>query len=171
MLQELTAEIEATARAVANDIHTALPGEVVSYDAGKCTATVKPVGKFTTSDGTELDYPTITEAPVLFPFCQNAGVGMVFPVKKGDSCLIIISEVELDAWRSGAEPEGPLRFDLTSAVIIPGLMEGGSGASGRASRDNAVVITAGDTELSVSDSGVRIKGDLTVDGTVRSKSG
>ena len=31
MLQEVTAEIEKTAKAVVNEIHTALPGEIVSF--------------------------------------------------------------------------------------------------------------------------------------------
>lgn len=183
MLQELTSEIEQTAKAVVNEIHTALPGEIVSYNAGAGTATVKPIGKYVTSDEKELDYPTITDAPVCFPFCQNAGVGIFFPVKKGDSCIIIISEVELDAWRSGAESEGSLRFDLTSAMVIPGLLDGGSGVSERASKENAVIVTAGDTTLTVSgdgckvdtgltvlsvdDGGVKIKGNLTVTGDVK----
>lgn len=180
MLQEFTSEIERTARAVVDGIHTAMPGEIVSYNAG--TATVQPVGKYITSDGAELNYPKITECPVCFPFCQNAGVGIAFPVKKGDSCIIIISEVELDAWRSGAASEGSLRFDLTSAMVIPGLLEGGSAASEKASKENAVILTAGDVEVSVSgngcridtgstvmdvtDSGVAIKGNVTVKGTV-----
>lgn len=80
MLQEVTAEIEKTAKAVVNEIHTALPGEIISFDGGM--ATVKPIGKYVTSDGVKLDYPTITEAPVIFPFCQSSGVGIAFPVKK-----------------------------------------------------------------------------------------
>ena len=181
MLQELTAEIEKTAKAAVNDIHTALPGEIISFTDG--TATVKPVGKYVTSDGTALDYPVITEAPVCFPFCQNAGVGFAFPVKPGDSCIIIISEVELDAWRSGAESEGSLRFDLTSAMVIPGLLEASCGAAVRATAQNAAIITAGDAEMAVSDSGckvsvgstvlnvtedgVSVKGNLTVAGDVK----
>ena len=186
MLQEFTAEIEQTAKAVVNEIHTALPGEIVSYNAGVGTATVKPIGKYVTSDGKELNYPTITEAPVCFPFCQNAGVGIAFPVKKGDSCIIIISEVELDSWRSGADSEGSLRFDLTSAMVIPGLLEGGNEASEKAAKENSVIVTAGDVTLSVSgdgckvdtgstvmnitDDGVSIKGNLTVTGDVKAGS-
>ena len=67
MLQEVTAEIEKTAKAVVNEIHTALPGEIVSFDGA--TATVKPIGQYVTSDGVSLSYPTITEAPVCFPYC------------------------------------------------------------------------------------------------------
>lgn len=186
MLQEFTAEIEQTAKAVVNEIHTALPGEIVSYNAGAGIATVKPIGKYVTSDGKELNYPTITEAPVCFPFCQNAGVGIAFPVKKGDSCIIIISEVELDSWRSGADSEGSLRFDLTSAMVIPGLLEGGNEASEKAAKENSVIVTAGDVTLSVSgdgckvdtgstvmnitDDGVSIKGNLTVTGDVKAGS-
>lgn len=182
MLQEFTQEIENTARAVVNDIHTALAGEIVSYNPGAGTATVKPCGSFVTSDGKSLKYPTITEAPVIFPFCQSAGVGMAYPVKAGDSCIIIISEVELDSWRSGGGSNGSLRFDLTSAMVIPGLLEGGCQASQKASQENAVIITAGDvtvkvsdngckidtgsTILDVTDSGVSIKGNVTVQGTV-----
>ena len=182
MLQEFTSEIEQTARAVVNDIHTAMPGEIISYNAGAGTASVKPVGKFVTSDNKELAYPTITECPVCFPFCQNAGVGVAFPVKKGDSCIIIISEVELDSWRSGADSEGSLRFDLTSAMVIPGLIKGWSAASEKAEKENAVILTAGDVEVAVSrngckidsgstvmnitNSGVSIKGNVTVQGTV-----
>ena len=46
MLQEVTAEIEKTAKAVVNEIHTALPGEIVSFDGA--TATVKPIGQYVT---------------------------------------------------------------------------------------------------------------------------
>lgn len=182
MLQEFTQEIEETAQAIVNEVHTAMPGEIISFDAEGGVATVKPSGRFVTSDGKELDYPVITEAPVAFPFCQSAGVGIVFPVKKGDSCIIIISEVELDAWRSGAESEGSLRFDLTSAMVIPGLLDGGSDLAEKASTNNAVIIGGGDVEVSVSgdevkvytgstkfeitDIGVSILGNLKVNGSI-----
>lgn len=182
MLQELTEGIEETAAAVVNDIHTAMPGEIVSFDAGSVTASVKPVGKFLTSDGDELDYPLITEVPVVFPICQQIGAGLAFPVKKGDSCIIIISEVELDAWRSGAESEGALRFDLTNAVAIPGLLKGGSALAAKAVNQNAVMIgtsgaevgvfgdcvrirTAG-AQLEVSESGITAGGNLKVNGNI-----
>ena len=118
MLQEVTAEIEKTAKAVVNEIHTALP--------------------------------TITEAPVIFPFCQSSGVGIAFPVKKGDSCIILVSEVELDAWRTGSDSLGSLKFDLSSAMVIPGLLEKSYEPMIRASSGNAVItgaIKAGSVSL------------------------
>jgi hypothetical protein len=182
MMQEFVQQIEETARAVVDDIHTALPGTVVSFDPGKGTATVKPNGKYLTADRKTLEYPQITDVPVVFPFCQTAGVGIAYPVLKGDSCLIVVSEVELDEWRSGAESEGSLRFDLTSAMCIPGLLEGGGSIISKACSNNAVIVGAGDvevmvsdsgavvtsgnTKMTVSDAGVAISGDLNVDGNI-----
>lgn len=182
MMQELVQQIEETARAAVDGIHTAVPGTIVSFDQARGTAAVRPAGKLSTADGRKLDYPQLTDVPVVFPCCQAAGIA--FPVLKGDSCLVVISEVELDGWRSGAEAEGSLRFDLTSAVCIPGLMKSGGGIVSKACQNGAVVVeaggseimvspsgvsvTAGNARMTVSGSGVAISGDLMVDGNISS---
>ena len=92
--------------------------------------------------------------------------------------------MELDEWRTGAESEGALRFDLTSAMCVPGLLEGGGDMISKACQNNAVVVGAGDVEImvsdagvvitsgnikmTVSDAGVAISGDLKVDGNISS---
>lgn len=166
MLQEAVEQIEKTAKSVVNEIHTALPGKIVSFDSVKCVATVQPLGRYVMSDGKSLEYPAITEAPVVFPFSQSAGAGIGFPVKAGDGCLIILSEVELDQWRSEAKSEGSLRFDLTNAIAIPGLLRSGGVAVVKACAMNAVVVSAGGSEIVVSGSGITISGNLTVQGNI-----
>lgn len=167
MLQEFVQEIEATAKAVVNDIHTAIPGEIMSFNSSTGLATIQPKGKYQTADGTMLEYPTITDVPVVYPFAKGCGVGIAYPVKKGDSCLVIVSEIELDEWRSGAESEAPLRFDLTSAIIIPGLIAGGTAAMKKSCSQNAVVITAGASEIAVSEACIAVSGSVTVNGDVQ----
>lgn len=171
MMQEFTQQVEAMARAVTDDIHTALPGEITSLDASAGLATAKPIGKYTNTNGEQMEYPIITDAPVVFPLCQSAGAGMAFPVLKGDSCLILVSEVELDEWRTGAKSEGALKFDLSSAVVLPGLLQGGGDIVAKACKKNAVVVSAGGTELMVSDAGVNIDGDLIVTGDIKTSTG
>jgi len=182
MLQDFVQQIDETARSVMGEIHTALPGTIVKYNAASGTATVKPVGEYVTSDGKRLDYPIISDAPMVFPVCQSTGAGIAFPVENGDSCLIIVSEVELDEWRSGAKSEGSLRFDLTSAIVIPGLLDGGGELLKDATSKKAVVVANGDnriivsktmirldtggTRLDVGGSGVDIQGNLTVSGSL-----
>lgn len=171
MMQEFTQQVENSMRAITDEVHTMLPAKIVSFNGSTGMASAKPVGKFTNSDGETFDYPVVTDAPVVFPFCQSAGVGMAFPVVKGDSCMILVSEVELDEWRSGAEAEGSLRFDLSSAVILPGLMKKGGGIIAEASGEKAAIMACGSVKLSVTSSGVKIKGNLTVTGDIKSTEG
>lgn len=51
MNSELVHQINETAKKAANDIHTAVPATIVSYDPAKGQATVKPTMKFTTKGG------------------------------------------------------------------------------------------------------------------------
>ena len=166
MMQEFAQQVEDTARSMIGEIHTALPGMVVSFDPRKGTAMVKPAGKYTTAEGERLEYPQIPEVPVVFPFSSSSNVGMVFPVKAGDGCLIVVSEVELDEWRSGAESSGNLKFDLTNAVCIPGLMRSGNGIVEQAISQNAVIVSAGNISMSISEAGIAIGGDLKVTGNI-----
>ena len=166
MYQNFAQEVENTARAVVNDIHTAMPGKITAFDPKKGVAAVQPKGKYLTAEGASLEYPVISDVPVAFPYCQSSDVGMTFPVKPGDNCLIIVSEVELDEWRSGAESEAPLRYDLTSAMAIPDLMLGGSDAMRKATELDAVVIKAKQAEIVVSDGLVSVTADVTIQGAV-----
>lgn len=156
MLQNLVQQIEETARSVMNELHTALPGKVVSIDFGTGMASIKPCGKYITSSGKKLEYPVLTEVPLVFPFSQSAGAGMAFPVKAGDGCLVIISETALDEWRSGAEAEAPLRYDLTNAMAIPGLLSAGGSLVAEACAQNSVIICGN----------LVVKGDITSKGSI-----
>ena len=91
-------------------IHTCIPGEIVSFDAAKCTAVVKPIGKFkrpngNSSDGAsggKVDYPQIAGYQYIFSKAAQESC-ICFPVKPGDGCLLLFSEQALDAWRSVGE--------------------------------------------------------------------
>ena len=51
MIQEVVQEIENTVRDGLKGIHTAMPGEITSFDPGSGRATVKPNGQYTSSSG------------------------------------------------------------------------------------------------------------------------
>ena len=151
MLQEFAQEVENTARKVMEEIHTAMPGTIVSFSPGSGMAVVQPTGKFTSASGRRMNYPAISDVPLSIPICQSAGAGIAYPVKEGDSCIIIVSEIELDEWRSGAEADGSLHFDLSSAMAVPGLLVGGGELMQKACAEDAVVMAAGTTEVKVSE--------------------
>lgn len=81
--------------------------------------------KYTTDSGRKMAYPTVTEVPVIIPQSQVNDIYIAFPITVGMDCLLIISEQELDAWIGGGESENDIRFDLTSAIAIPGLSNKG----------------------------------------------
>lgn len=166
MLQEFAQSVEDTAKEAVNEIHTALPGKIVAFDTGTGMATVQSIGKFKTSDGKSLDYPAISKVPVVFPHSHVGNCGIVFPVLPGDSCLLVISEVELDEWRTGATAEGALKFDLTNAICIPGMLHNANKAHLGAYNSSGILLYSGGTKVAITGSGVAITGTLTVSGDV-----
>ncbi len=156
MLQEFVQQIEETARNVIEEVHTLLPGKILSFQLDSSTATVQPLGNYITLDGKSLSYPILTKVPVIFPFCPSAEVGILFPIKEGDSCLILVSEIELENWRSGVESEASLRFDLTNAIILPGLQRDTIPFIAKAIENDAVIFVASGTEVSLSKKGINV---------------
>lgn len=155
MMQEFVDQINKSARSATDDMHTALPGEIKSYDPAKGIATVLPKAKFTKPDGDTMDFPEISGVPVMFPQSQN--VTIAWPIKPGDGCLLVFSEQALDYWMCGNETDTKLKFDLTNAIAIPNLVSGGNETVKTACDEDAVVITTGDTEAKITSDTVQVK--------------
>lgn len=168
MMQEFVAAIRKAARAELESIHTAVSATIVSYSPVTGTASVQPVGSMTVGK-TKQPYPVLHNLPVVFPQGAGQGASIVYPVHPGDSCIVIFSEQSIEKLMTGQDTGAELRFDLSSGICIPGLFATAPAAAGEANRDCAVIISAGETRLKVSPSGVHIDGNLTVSGTVESE--
>ena len=148
------------------EVHTALPGKVIAYDAGKKRAQVQPVGKYKVSDGRSLDFPIIHDVPVVFPMGMGGNAGMTFPVVPGDGCLIVFAESQMDDFLNEGYDSDDLRdHDMRDAVCIPGLYAPQVSSSGAS--QGSVNIFMGGTMVTISDGAVNISGaTLTVSGDV-----
>lgn len=104
-----------------NNMHTALPAIIMSYDAGSNRASVKPIGKYKTADYRSLEFPVIYNVPIQFPTGLGGSAGVTFPISSGDGCLLIFTENQLDDMLSGTDNDDPRKFDLNDAICIPGL--------------------------------------------------
>lgn len=113
--------IENIAQDKVNNIHTALPAIITSYNANTNLATVKPTGKYKTADYRSLEMPEIYNVPVVFPRSLGGTAGITFPIQTGDGCLIVFSENQLDDFLSNTDSDDPRKFDLNDAICIPGL--------------------------------------------------
>lgn len=162
MKQDFVQQINNTIHDVMNEIHTAMPGKIISYSGG--TVSVKPSMRYKTPQGKYLSYPVISNVPIVIPHGGNASIA--FPVKAGDDCLIIVSEQAIDEWVSDAEDDTQLKFDLTNAICIPGLCRSSIEAQEEANRTSGVVIACGTNKICLSDESVAVWGDLKVEGNI-----
>lgn len=165
MMQEFVQSVKDTARKATEDMHTAVPATITSYDPSSGMAVVQPKAKFKKPNGETMDYPSVSGVPVVFPQSQN--VTIAFPVKAGDGCLLVFSETAIDYWLYGKETATDLKFDLSSAIAIPNIAASGNDAMVEACAEDAVVVKASGTKLKVKSDGVYITGNLKVEGSIQ----
>jgi hypothetical protein len=109
-----------------HDLHTCLPGRIVSYDAAKQVADVKPMVKRAIPDTAgkvvHEAYPVLPNVPVVWQ--RSGGFMLHFPLAAGDSVLLVFSEAATAQWReSGSLSEAGdiTRHGLSYAFAIPGI--------------------------------------------------
>ena len=120
-IQEFTQEIKNMMLDRLRDVHTVLPGKIVTFDPDKCEASILPFGKFKKPDGSMMDYPQLNEVPVYVMQGSEQTATVVYPVKPDDECLVLFTEQTLETWRTKAESHTDLRFDLSNATAIIGM--------------------------------------------------
>jgi len=152
---------------ILNELHTAVPAEIVEFEPKTCTATVQPKAKMILSNGKEMDYPLVNDVPVLFQQGAGQDVVVVFPVKKGDGCLLVISEQALDSWREEGEQFSEMKYALSNAVAIPGLFKKPTSDVKDAVSDNCVIIRNKNTKIAISKKKIAIDGDIEVKGSIK----
>lgn len=104
------------------DLHTALPGQIVSYNSANQSCVVQPCIKKKYEDGTVVNIPQITNVPVVFPRAGKAFISL--PLKAGDYVLIIFSERSMDLFSNlggVVDPKDPRKHHVTDAIAIPGV--------------------------------------------------
>jgi hypothetical protein len=169
MVSEFVQQIKDTVSEQINEIHTAMPGRIVSVDTLVGTCTVMPMIKKKTPNGSLLEYPQISGVPLVLPQGSGQSASVSFPVKSGDGCLLIVSEQALDYWMYGRNTDTDLKFDITNAVCIPGLFKSVPKGFAYACRTDSIIVDAGSVRLTVSPTGVTVDGSLTVNGSITGK--
>lgn len=141
------------------DIHTALPAKVLSYDPASQTVTVQFCVRapITVDDGS-LDfeeYPTLSNVPVLFP--RGGGYFITVPLTTGDFVWVMFAELPTGQWRvTGQVPSDSVetkRHGLGSAWAMPGAfpvadpLAGPSSSELRLGRESGVQMQIDATEM------------------------
>ena len=146
MVQEFVDEIKKLIDDTLNGVHTAMPGTISG--ASGITATVKPSVTFKTADGKSMAYPSLSGCPIVMPMSADGQIGVAFPVKAGDACLIVCCESTLSQWQSGNYNSG-LRFGLSNAICVPCLLKAAPAAVSKAKAKDAAILFCEQAEVLV----------------------
>lgn len=96
-------------------------GEIVSFDPATQTAEVKVKMSFILN-GEIKEYPLLLDCPCII---LSGGQGAItFPVSKGDSCLVLFNDRDMDNWYSGGQtmpPRTERLHDFSDAIALVGL--------------------------------------------------
>ena len=107
-------EREALKQEIFHSLHCALPGNVITFDPETQTASIQPAAKIGS-----LPYPVLTDVPVFMP--------VPFDINPGDPCLVIFSDIDIDAWLQNGEasaPNSPRRHSLSDGFAFVGWRTG-----------------------------------------------
>lgn len=154
-------------------IHTAAPGKIGKI-TDNFTADVKPDLEVTTDDGERIPYPNLSGAKVLMPCGAGGTIGFAFPVKSGDGCVSLFSE-----GGTGSD----LKFDLSNALLIPGLCGSSGEQTKRSGTEDAAIMYApgatvtvkkdcielkkNGTVIKMTDGSIDITGDISMKGSIQ----
>lgn len=144
----LTDAIRYAVLAQLNNIHTAIPGQIVSYDFTTQKATIQPSINKLWVTGAVDPLPILQNVPVVFP--NSGGASLTFPVNPGDTCLLVFCERSIDDWKSNGvnssgtvTPSDPRKLDLSDGIAIMGLKPFNSTFPNRANNSDLLLSYAG----------------------------
>ena len=100
-------------------------GIIESFDPVNQNATIKLVDKGVyeyTENETIIDYPPLLEVPVIIHKTTDGGI--TIPIIKGDTCLVVFNDRDLDNWLLNGliqRPNTLRKHDLSDAIAIIGI--------------------------------------------------
>ena len=159
MLQEFAQQMKNTIGGMIRDMHTAIPGKILAFDAVKCEAQVQPYGKYKKPDGTMLDYAQISGVPVLYLQGSGQTATIVYSIKPGDECLLLFSEQALDTWQeNNAITSTDLKFDMSNAIAIVGLFARPNTLVAQAVKNDSIIIDKDGQQVEILPNEIKVTG-------------
>lgn len=109
------------------EVNTCIPARVEAFDRSNRTVTAQPLVKVAYLDESGVRQtealPAVTNVPVAYP--HVAGRGMTFPLRKGDTVLLMIAQASIDRWFATGglvDPGDDRHHAISDAFAIPGVM-------------------------------------------------
>lgn len=150
-------------------IRVAIPGIIKSFDSETQTVTVQPalMEKIKDVDGKIIDVqlPELLDVPIVFP--RSGGFSLTMPINVGDECLVIFSDMCIDAWwaSGGIQVQEELRrHDLSDAIAIVGIWSQVNKVSNYSQTKAVLQHESSGNKIEVSSDSVNLSGNIKVNG-------
>lgn len=123
MTYSLYDAIQSHIRNFANQLYTCTPAIVDSYHPEDCTVDVYPAIYRTDKHGISLQEAHLSRVPLHFQATKE--LGMTFPVRKGDTVLLVFGHSDSEEWLVGNEdfeyPKTRRKHNINDAYAIAGV--------------------------------------------------
>lgn len=97
-------------------------GTIEAYNALTNTAKVSINAKIELPNGDIKDYPQLEDCPVFI--IGGADSYISFPIEKGDTCLVLFNDVNIDNWYLTGEvtvPWNSRQHDISDGIVLVGI--------------------------------------------------
>lgn len=149
-----------------NQVHTALPAKVVSFNGH--TVTIELMINKVLSNGEVIELPPLVDVIAQFP--RAGGFCFTVPIKKGDEGLAIFSEACIDGWYQSSNKSIPLdnrQHDLSDAFFIVGTPSLANKIPDFYNEGASIQTDDGKTYIRLTDGKILIKGDIEHEGDTK----
>jgi len=140
------------------DIHTCMPGKVISFDAAAQTIEVQPcLKRLFFGDDEAIEIPIIGDVPVVFP--GSGDFWITFDVKPDSYVLLVFAERSIANWMQAGgviDPEANHKFNFSDAIAIPGMLPTPAALSTIDSDALTIRNVDNDTQIQIKDNQINI---------------
>lgn len=161
-IQSLDGILQMLKRNIFIELNVCLPATVVSYNSADNTVDLQPAIQAVLKDNSFVSLPQIFDIPVLE--LGGKSLSVKIPLQEGDTGIVVFCDRDISLFKQekkNTQPNTLRKHDLSDGIFIP-MKFGNSGASSNISIESA----DGNTKLEITPNGIKVKGDITVEGDV-----
>lgn len=143
------------------NLNVCLPATVISYNNSNNQANLQPSIQSVLEDDSFVDLPQLLNVPVLE--LGGNGLSVKIPLKSGDTGIVMFCDRDITLFKQekkNTQPNTLRKHDLSDGIFIP-MRFGNSGSS-----NILIQSDDGTTQFEITNNGINVKGNITVDGDV-----
>jgi len=163
--------MQALSNKISNDIRVSIPGIIQSFDPIEQTVSVKIAIRERYIDEdlviTNIEMPMLEDVPIVIP--RAGGYAITLPVQKGDECLLVFSDMCIDAWFSNSGVQNQIesrRHDLSDAYAIIGAYSQPRRLSNYSTDSLEIRNETGSAKIKLKDNEINLVGTVKINGVI-----